>query len=165
MATNVERFLMMLVCALALGSVACGARAAAAAPPAAHAGAGHLTVATKVAAEDAAQVTAAGAEGKNERVGEAGASVNTSTNAEAVATDFAQTAEYAALDAPARAARKGARTTNVETANANANANANAANVANVLSAGIDGTSESPAARKASPSKTRGAPAKKKKRH
>lgn len=160
MATNVERFLMLLVFALTLGSVACGARAGAVQTPTTSSGAGHLTVATKVAAEDAAQVTAAGPEGKTERVGEAGASVNTSTNAEAVGTDFAKTAEYAALDAPPpRAARKGARTTNVETANA-----ADVANVANVLSAGIDGTSESPAARKASPSKARGG-AKKKKRH
>lgn len=101
----------------------------------------------------------AAADDKSDRIAEVGASVNTSTKAEVVGTDLVALPEYAALDAPARASagsRKGAR---AATAAAAPNVE-----VANVLSAGIDGAAEAaPIARKASAT-TKARAAKKKKK-
>lgn len=99
----------------------------------------------------------AAADDNRDRIAEVGASVNTSTKAEAVGTDVVALPEYAALDAPARtsASRKGAR---AATAGAAANVE-----VANVLSAGIDGAAEAPVARKAAAT-TKPRAAKKKKK-
>lgn len=87
----------------------------------------------------------AAADDKSDRIAEVGASVNTSTKAEMVGTDLVALPEYAALDAPPRASAGSRRGARASTAGAAANVE-----VANVLTAGIDGAAEAaPVARKA----------------